>query len=104
MAMGLHQAESGCLLLADITGYTSYLQGSELEHAQDVLADLLETIVDSLEPTFTLSKLEGDAAFAYAPTISINPSMLLDTVEAAYFSFQRRLRDVVHSTTCECDA
>ena len=102
--MSLPEAESGCLLLADITGYTSYLQGSELEHAQDVLADLLETIVDSLEPTFTLSKLEGDAAFAYASTSSLNPSMMLDTVEAAYFSFQRRLRDVVHSTTCECDA
>ena len=104
MARSLAEAESGCLVLADITGYTSYLQGTELEHAQDVLADLLETIVASLEPTFTLSKLEGDAAFAYAASSSINPSMMLDTVEAGYFAFQRRLRDVIHSTTCECNA
>jgi hypothetical protein len=33
-------AESGCLLLADISGYTQYLCETELEHAQDVLADL----------------------------------------------------------------
>lgn len=26
----LNQAETGCLLLADITGYTSYLQATEL--------------------------------------------------------------------------
>jgi hypothetical protein len=100
----LPEAESGCLLLADITGYTAYLKGTELEHAQDVLADLLETIVDALEPTFVLSKLEGDAAFAYASAGSINPSMLLDTVEAGYFSFRRRLRDVTHATTCDCNA
>lgn len=96
--------EQGCLLFADITGYTDYLAGTELMHAQDVLADLLETIVGSISPTFTLAKLEGDAAFAHAGSDSISPSMVMDTIEAAYFEFQKRLRDVVHSTTCECNA
>ncbi|MEA1902990.1 MAG: DUF2652 domain-containing protein [Actinomycetota bacterium] len=96
--------EKGCLLFADITGYTDYLAGTELMHAQDVLADLLETIVSSISPTFALSKLEGDAAFARAESNSINPSMVMDTVESAYFAFKKRLRDVVHSTTCECNA
>jgi len=58
----LPSAQEGCLLLADITGYTAYLQGTELEHAQDVLADLLETIIAGIEPPFEVSKLEGDAA------------------------------------------
>ena len=30
--------------------------------------------------------------------------MLMDTVESAYFAFQKRLRDITHSTTCECNA
>src|SRR3990172_9472652 len=90
--------------MADITGYTEYMAGSELMHAQDVVADLLEVIVAGIEPPFRLSKLEGDAAFAYAGRSSLGPSMLLDTVESAYFAFQMRLRDVVHSTTCECNA
>jgi hypothetical protein len=104
MTLDLGTPERGCLLLADISGYTEYMAGNELMHAQDVVADLLETIVDALEPIFTLSKLEGDAAFAYANSGSINPSMVLDTVESAYFAFQKRLRDVTHSTTCECNA
>ncbi len=91
-------------MIADISGYTSYLQGTELEHAEDVLADLLETIVSSIEPTFQLSKLEGDAAFAYASGQSLTPARVMDTVEAAYFDFQRRLRDITHSTTCDCNA
>jgi hypothetical protein len=32
----LTSSEQGCLLIADITGCTGYLAGSELEHAQDV--------------------------------------------------------------------
>jgi hypothetical protein len=102
--MDLGTPEKGCLLFADITGYTDYLAGTELMHAQDVLADLLETIVGSLAPTFTLAKLEGDAAFTHAESESLNPSMVMDTVETAYFAFKKRLRDVVHSTTCECNA
>lgn len=29
--------ERTCLLIADIAGYTSYLAGVELDHAQDIL-------------------------------------------------------------------
>ena len=104
MTVSLPTAQEGCLLLADITGYTAYLQGTELEHAQDVLADLLETIMAGIEPPFEVSKLEGDAVFAHMPTEDIDSPMLFDTIEATYFAFRRRLRDVVHTTTCDCNA
>ena len=104
MTLNLTASDSGCLLLADISGYTGYLQATELEHAQDVLADLLETLVDTLEPVFQLSKLEGDAAFAYAPVTGLSATLIMDTVEAGYFSFRRRLRDIDHATSCECNA
>lgn len=104
MTLDLGEPEQGCLLLADITGYTRYMGETELTHAQDVVADLLETIISTVEPVFMLAKLEGDAAFAHANANSLNPSMVLDTVESAYFEFQKRLRDIAHSTSCECNA
>jgi hypothetical protein len=104
MASPLPPVQVGCLLLADITGYTSYLQGTELEHAQDVLADLLETIIAGVEPPFEVSKLEGDAVFAHMPATLVDAPLLFDTIESTYFAFRRRLRDVVHSTTCDCNA
>ncbi len=100
----LATTSAGCLLLADITGYTAYLQATELEHAEDVLSDLLETLVSTLAPTFKLAKLEGDAAFAHAPAGRVSPSLILDTVEAGYFAFRRRLRDIDHATSCDCNA
>ena len=96
--------ESACLLIADISGYTSYLAGVELDHAQDILADLLDTVVSALRPTFRLAKLEGDAAFVYSVAPGLDASLLQDTVERTYFAFRRRLRDIAQASLCECDA
>jgi len=61
----LAAAETGSLVLTDISGYTTYLLGTELEHAQDVLSDLTSVVVSNVQPPLTVSKLEGDAVFSY---------------------------------------
>jgi hypothetical protein len=58
--------ESGFLVIGDLTGYTAYLSGSEIEHAPTIAGDLLETIVGRLDPLFRLATFEGDAAFLWA--------------------------------------
>lgn len=64
----------------------------------------VNALVDRRTNSEDVAKLEGDAAFAYADRDGLGPSMLLDTVESAHFAFQMRLRDIVHSTTCQCNA
>jgi len=99
-----NRPEPACLLIADISGYTSYLAGVELDHAQDILADLVDTVVGALRPTFRLAKLEGDAAFMYTVTDTLDGPGLMDTVERTYFAFRRRLRDIGQASTCDCNA
>lgn len=98
------RAEGGCLVIADLSGYTDYLQSTELEHAEDVLADLTDTVVEHLRAIFTVSKLEGDAVFAYALDGSTDATMLLDGIDNAYFAFRRRVRNITQATTCDCNA
>lgn len=98
------QLESACMVIADISGYTSYLVGVELDHAQDILADLMNTVVGALRPPFKLSKLEGDAAFVYVPTEKVDATAILDSVEGTYFAFRRRLRNIRLSSRCVCNA
>jgi uncharacterized protein YndB with AHSA1/START domain len=93
-----------CFLIADISGYTGYLADVELDHAQDILADLIGAVVSALRPNFRLAKLEGDAAFTFMSAERIDGSMLLDTIERCYFGFRRRRRDVRQATSCECNA
>lgn len=70
------------LLLADISGYTGFMAGVELEHGVDfgsgipaaysVLGDLLQAVIAGVEPDFALVKLEGDAVFAAAPAADLD--------------------------------
>jgi uncharacterized protein YndB with AHSA1/START domain len=100
----LSQPEPASLVIADISGYTGFLAGAELDHAQDILADLIGTVVGAFRPTFKLAKLEGDAAFVYALALTVDGAELQDTIERCYFAFRRRLRDVKQASTCECNA
>ncbi len=100
----LNRSEPACLVIADITGYTSYLAGVELDHAQDILADLVDTVVGALRPPFKLAKLEGDAAFTYVITETLDASALMDIVERTYIAFRRRLRDISQASVCDCNA
>jgi len=96
--------QPACFVIADISGYTRYLTGVELDNAEGILADLMGAVVSALRPTFRLAKLEGDAAFMFAPLDRIDGSLLLDAIERCYFGFRRRRRDVRQATTCECNA
>ncbi|MEP7224312.1 MAG: DUF2652 domain-containing protein [Actinomycetota bacterium] len=100
----LSATQPTCFLIADISGYTGYLREVELDHAHDILADLMGGVVTALRPNFRLAKLEGDAAFTFAMAETVDGSMLLDTIERCYFGFRRRRRDIRQATTCECDA
>jgi uncharacterized protein YndB with AHSA1/START domain len=97
--------ERGCLVLADISGYTKYLAGVELDHSQDILADLLGVVVGHLKSRLVLAKLEGDAVFCYDRGGEDSDGLaLLIMMEGCYFAFQERQRDIKHATTCECNA
>src|SRR3954454_23895760 len=100
----LRSPEPVLMVLADNSGYTSYLAGTELDHAENVLQDLLETLVGALSPPFTLIEVEGDACFLFAKGAQVSGQSLLDSVDATYFAFRRRLRDVRQATTCRCNA
>lgn len=95
--------ERGCFLIADVSGYTRYLGGVELDHAQDILADLLGAVVTNTSVMKT-AKLEGDAVFCHAAAGDLDGAALVDTIESCYFAFTKRRRTIAHLTTCLCNA
>lgn len=99
------QSRHGYLVLADISGYTSFLAKVELEHAHEILTDLLETIVEKFKSLLTISKLEGDAVFAYVDETSVpRGETLLELVENTYLAFRQRRDSSKRMTTCTCRA
>lgn len=97
--------QKGFLILADISGYTAFLTQAELEHAEDILSNLLQVLLNNLEKTFIVSKLEGDAIFAYAPEGRFTQAQtLLEVVENLYCVFARTIQHMSRNTTCTCKA
>src|SRR3990172_11805920 len=99
------KTQHGYLVLADISGYTSFVAATELEHAHELLTELLELILSRFMPTLTLSKLEGDGVFAYVPEAKLRRGeTLLELIEATYVAFRDRREAVRRRTTCDCNA
>lgn len=101
--VAMSSIERGCFLIADVSGYTRYLGGVELDHAQDILADLLGAVVTNTSVMRT-AKLEGDAVFCHAPAGDLDGAALVDTIESCYVAFTKRRRTIAHLTTCLCEA
>ena len=98
-------AQHGYLLIADISGYTSFVAGTELEHSHEILADLLGTICEKIETILTLHKLEGDAVFAYVPESRITRGeTILELIESTYVAFRDKQTSIKRATTCTCNA
>jgi hypothetical protein len=100
-----NETQHGYLVLADISGYTAYLAGSELEHAHEILTDLLEVLVGQIRAVLDVSKLEGDAVFANAPEVKMpRGETLLELIESTYAAFRDRREAARRRTTCTCKA
>lgn len=101
----MNDTQHGHLLLADISGYTSYVATTELTHSQEILTELLECIIECVKPLMTISKIEGDAVFAYAPEVDIpRGETLLELIESTYVAFRLRRDASRRRTTCTCNA
>ncbi|MBI3158789.1 MAG: DUF2652 domain-containing protein [Chloroflexi bacterium] len=98
-------AHKGYLIVADITGYTAYLSTSELDHAQEILESLINTILKRIHPPMILSRTEGDAVFAYTLDDSfLQGQTMLEALEQIYCSFATELEQNRINTTCDCQA
>jgi hypothetical protein len=115
---GQSEVGHGTLLLADISGYTAFLQAVGEAHATDMargtfvpkayplLTSLLDGIVEALAPPFVLSKLEGDAIFAFGPDgeLSIRGQSVVDCLTACYGTYRARLDEARELMICDCNA
>ena len=97
------KTQTGYLLLADISGYTSFVAQTEIEHADMALSFLLETIIEKLSSLLTISKLEGDAVFAYIEESKLEEARsLLELIDQTYLAFRDKALALFEQATCPC--
>jgi hypothetical protein len=99
------KTQTGYLVLSDISGYTSFVAKTEIEHAEKAISILLGTIIERLDDKLTIVKLEGDAVFSYVSDEQMSDcSMMLELLDDTYRIFRDSARDLHAHATCPCRA
>lgn len=97
--------QEGYLVIADISGYTSFMAGSELDHAREILREVLTLVLSKLSSVLTLMEVEGDALFLHAHRDRVRRGeTILEAIEWAYVEFRDHIASMKRATTCSCRA
>lgn len=105
------ESKNVALVIVDISGYTQFIRSHKLSavHAEEIIFDLIEAVIDHAAYPLTLNKLEGDAAFLYAEMNNENQAEVArDVLKQAreFFTvFYERARALsTERADCGCDA
>ncbi len=101
----MSSTQLGYFLIADITGYSTYLSQSELEHAQKTLSALLNLLISHTRPPLIISRLAGDAVISYGLRDNFYQGQtFVEVIDTTYIAFRRAIELMVLNTTCPCRA
>ena len=92
------------LFLPDISGFTKFVQTTEVEHSQHVIAELLEVLIGANTQDLQLAEIEGDALFFYKEQEVPSLEKLLAQIETMFTAFYSHLKLLEKNRICPCNA
>jgi hypothetical protein len=97
------------LVIADISGYTRFIRFHKVSliHAEQIITELLESVISSVDWPLILHELEGDAVTFYAIEAEGNSyaSGVLEQVERCMEAFRKREAELISDCAiCTCQA
>ena len=92
------------LFIPDISGFTQFVQTTEVAHSQHVIAELLEVLVEANIDNLELAEIEGDALFFYKTQHIPSQERLLAQFERMYSAFYSHLEKLNKNRICPCNA
>ena len=92
------------LFIPDISGFTRFVQNTEVEHSQHVISELLEVLVNANTQNLKLAEVEGDALFFYKQNEIPSQEKLLAQIETMFTAFYSHLKLLEKNRICPCNA
>lgn len=105
MTQPQNQASANTLIfIPDISGFTRFVNETEINHAKHIIEELLEVLIDSNEIGLELSEIEGDALLFYRKGKAPTTAELLAQVQRMYVNFHGHLKRYDTHRICSCGA
>ena len=97
-------AQPMLIFIPDITGFSKFVNDTDIAHSQHIIEELLEALINANEIDMQVSEIEGDAILFYKEGELIPMSKLLAQVESMYAKFHTHLKMYEHTRICQCGA
>jgi len=97
-------ADNGLLFIPDISGFTKFVNETEIEHSRIIIEELLENIINSNKIGLNISEVEGDAILFYRFGDSPSMEEISNQVEKMFCNFQKQIKTYEESRMCVCAA
>ena len=95
---------AGLIFIPDISGFTRFVNETEIEHSRHIIEELLETIINSNQLDLSVSEIEGDAILFYKFGNPPKVQDLVQQVEKMFTEFHRQIRNYEYRRLCQCSA
>ena len=92
------------LFIPDITGFTEFVNKTEIEHSQHIISELLEEIIDCNELELEVSEIEGDAVLFYKPENVPDLNAVYEQTRKMFLGFHSHLKRYDTHRICQCGA
>lgn len=92
------------LFIPDISGFSNFVNETEMVHGQEIISALLETIIESNHLAMDIYEIEGDAIVFYNYDKNITPSQFHDISLNILNNFQNKIEILKKERICECGA
>src|SRR5262245_32001699 len=94
----------GLLFIPDISGFTRFVNQTEIDHSRWIIQQLLEVLIDANQLELQISEVEGDAILFYRFGERPDMDTLYAQIEKMFCDFHRKLKFMEQHRECECHA
>ncbi len=92
------------LFIPDISGFTEFVNETEISHSRHVVSELLEAIIEADDLGMTVSEIEGDAVVFFLRGRTPGLPELLDQARRTFEAFHTHLKRYERDRICPCGA
>lgn len=92
----------GLLFIPDISGFTRFINETEIEHSRYIIQELLEVLINANHIGLEISEIEGDAILFYKFGAPPELEELFRQVQDMFYAFHRHLLAYDRSKYCQC--
>lgn len=97
-------SKNSLIFIPDITGFTKFVNQTEIKHGQHIISELLESLISSNSLNMEVAEIEGDAVLFYLQESVPSVDAIVEQGKLMFINFHNHLQSYETRRICQCGA